>query len=274
MTEKKGIKVFLEHVPALTVWYKAILTYVYQITVFILAMVFLWWISSTHLLGALMGQFIIAFCAILPFVYITENSEEIRKKYRKKYGKLAYQYLFYKYLVHTLPLGAASLYFPVLLKTDYFLPAIIYLPSSLLTQDIFPFFSAIPIGVFLIVVGALIRRPSGGFDFDIDSYVYLMFPAKSRKVEGGVYKYIRHPRYLGRFFIALGLGVLANNLLALFVASIHSLSYLLLIRVEDKELVKRFGESFKKYQGDVPALIPHLCDINKFLKFIFTYKNH
>lgn len=238
---KKGVRVFLEHVPALTVGYKAILTYVYQITVFILVMVFLWWISSTRLLGALMGQFIIAFCAILPFVYITENSERIRKKY----VELAYQYLFYKYLVHTLPLGVASLYLPVLLKTDYFLPAIIYLPSSLLTKDFFPFFSAIPIGVFLIIVGALIRRPSEGFDFDIDSYVYLMFPEKSRKVEGGVYKYIRHPRYLGRFFIALGLRVLANSLLALLVASIHSLSYLLLIRVEDKELVKRFGESFK-----------------------------
>lgn len=270
MTEKSGMDIYLEYVPALGVWYKALATYLYQIMIFIVVMILFWWISTNYLYGALFFQAIIAFLAILPFAYITRNSEKLRKKYREKYGKLAYQHLYYRYIIYTLPFGASSLYFPILLKTDYFLPAIITFPSHYITTDLFPFFSAIPFGIFLIVIGVLIRRPSGGFDFDVDSYIYLMFPEKSRKVEGGIYKYVRHPRYLGRFFIVIGLGVIANNILALGVALIHFLSYFLLINVEDKELVKRFGESFKKHQKEVPALIPKVKNWRKFIRFIFV----
>lgn len=272
MTEESGIDIFLKYVPALTIKYKAICTYSYQFAIFIIVMILFWWISSSLLTGALIWQFIIASLAIFPFAYITKNSEKIRIQYRKKYGELAYQHLYYRYLIYAVPLGAASLYFPILLKTDYFLPAIISLPPSFMTNNLFPFFSAIPISIFIIIIGILIRRPSGGFDLDTDSYIYLIFPEKSKKIESGIYKYVRHPRYLGRGFIVIGLGILANNLIAVGVSLIHFLSYLLLIKIEDKELLKRLGEDFQTHQKEVPALFPKYRSWKKFVRFIFSGK--
>jgi len=272
MKEKKGTDIYLDYVPVLKKWYIAIATSLYQLMIFVLVMIIFWWISSNYLLGALYYQIIIAFLAILPFAYVTKNSDKLRVKYREKYGDLAYQHLDYMFLIYTVPLGAASLYFPIILKTDYFLPAIISLKPHFITNDLFPYYSAIPIGLTLIIIGYYIRRPSGGFDYDIDSYIYLMFPEKSRKVEGGIYKYVRHPRYLGRFFMVMGIGALANNILAISVALIHFLSYFLLIWVEDSELVKRFGESFKKHTEEVPALVPKYGNWRKFTKLVFTGK--
>jgi len=276
MSEKPGMDIFLEYVPAFKIWYKALGTYLYQIILFLVVMFLFWWISSRFLIGSLLYQVVIAVLAILPFAYITKNSENLRKKYRERHGELAYQRLYYRFMIYTLPFGAASLYFPILLKTDYFLPVIISLPSHFVTKNLLPKeiapFIVIPLGVFLIIVGALIRKPSGGFDFDIDSYVYLMFPEKSRKVEGGIYDYVRHPRYLGRVFLVMGLGVLANNILALGIAVIHFLSYFMLIKIEDGELVKRFGESFRQHQKEVPALIPKYGNWRKVVKFVFIRK--
>ena len=270
MTEKSGWDIYLEYVPVLNVWYKAIATYAYQLAIFVVIMILFWWISSNYFFGALFYQIILSFLAILPFAYVTKNSEKLRKIYREKYGKLAYQKLEYKYLLYVVPLGSASLYLPALLKTNYyFFNGLIALPSNLITREIFPFFIEIPLAIALIIIGALIRRPSGGFDIDIDSYIYLMFPEKSRKIEGGIYNFIRHPRYLGRFFIVIGLGVFGNNLLAISVAVVNFLSYFLLIRVEDGELVKRFGDSFKQHQRETPALIPKYGKWGKFVRFVF-----
>lgn len=270
MTEESGIDVFLKYTPALNVKYKAFFTYSYQLAIFVIVMILFWWISSNLLLGALIWQLIIASLAIFPFAYITKNSEKIRKLYREKYGELAYQHLFFKYLIYTIPLGAASLYFPFLLKTNYyFLPALISLPPNIITNNLLPFFSEIPAGIFVIIIGILIRRPSAGFDIDTDSYIYLIFPERGKKIEGGVYEYVRHPRYLGRGFIVIGLGILANNLLAIGVALIHFLSYISLIKIEDRELIKRFGDDFRNYQKEVPALFPKYGKWKNFFRFVF-----
>jgi protein-S-isoprenylcysteine O-methyltransferase Ste14 len=89
----------------------------------------------------------------------------------------------------------------------------------------------------------------------------------------GVYEIIRHPRYLGRGFIAIGIGIIANNILAISVALIHFLVFCSLIIPEDNELLKRFGNEFIKYKKNVPMFIPKFGNWRKFIKFIFTKKN-
>jgi len=273
MNQKKGTDIYLEYVPILKKWHIALAINSYQLLIFALVMISFWWISSNFLLGPIYFQIIVSFLAILPFAYVTKKADKLRKKYREKYGNLAFQHMDLWILIYTVPLGAASLYFPILLKTDYFLPSIINLKQHFITTNIFPYYSAIPIGIILIIIGVKIRKPSGGFDYDIDSYIYLIFPEKSRKVEGGIYRYIRHPRYLGRFFLVMGIGALANNIIALIVAFIHFLSYFFLIWVEDNELIDRFGESFRKHKKEVPALIPKYGNWRKFIKLVFTGKD-
>lgn len=79
---------------------------------------------------------------------------------------------------------------------------------------------------------------------------------KGRLLQEGIYGVVRHPRYL-----SAGVSVIAN---ALFInyAGLYILVFLLvpvgylMIVLEERELIERFGEEYRKYQRGVPRLIP------------------
>jgi protein-S-isoprenylcysteine O-methyltransferase Ste14 len=79
---------------------------------------------------------------------------------------------------------------------------------------------------------------------------------KGKLLQDGIYRVVRHPRYL-----SAGVGVIAN---ALFVnhAGLYTLILLLvpvgyaMIVFEERELIDRFGEDYRKYQREVPRLLP------------------
>ena len=266
MNEKNGKQVLIDKLPDLTKLKTALKTYIPEFIIFIIISVFFFIISSYIWFGAILAQIIFCLFSTVPFVILTRNADKIRKKYRDLYKDLAFQKVWYRYLFYVTPFDFSNLYFIILLKTDYFLPEIINLPPHLITKTFFPIYFALTIGIILIIFGSLIRRPSGGFDVDIDCYVYLIFPEESRHVEGGIYRFIRHPRYTGRILIAFGLGFIANNILALILGIIHFLSYYMLLSIEDTELKKRFKDTHIKYLKETPALIPKIKHWKEFLK--------
>jgi len=76
---------------------------------------------------------------------------------------------------------------------------------------------------------------------------------------GGAYKMVRHPGYLGSLLCLNCLGLASGNLivfLATLAATIAAYTYR--IRVEEEMLVKAFGDSYVRYQREVPALLPFL----------------
>jgi len=240
-----------------------------QLLFFIILLFILLKITSYNWRLSIIGEIIVSFFAILPYAYVTINNEKLRRKYREKYGNLAFQKIWFRFLSYNEPLSATGLFFPFLLKTNYFLPVFIELPACFFTRSLFNVFVAVPLSVFLIVLGSLIRRPTGGYDSDIGSYMYLIFPEDSRKLEGGLYSFIRHPNYLGRGIIALGIGVFANNILAISLCLIHFSFFYILSLIEDWELVNRFGVDFIEYKKMVPAMIPRFRNWKIFLKMIF-----
>ena len=269
MSEKKGIEFFMEQVPALSKWQIALPTYIIQLSIFIISIAFFYYISKQTLYGAIIGQIIIAFLGTFSYRYITRNSEKIREKYLKKYKELAGQKFWYHYQFYTIPLLSSSLYAPLLLKTDYFLPKIIDLPNHFVSNSLLPYYIIIPLGLFIAVIGYIIRKPSGGFAADVEAYFYVLYPNKGKLISKGKYNYIRNPRYLGRGILALGIALLANNILAIIVAFIHFLAFASLIPSETKELSKRFGKNYDEYKRKVPALIPKYGNYKNFLKSTF-----
>ena len=266
--EEKDDDVFFEKLPFLNIWYKVLILYALQLIIFVSVILFFWQISIKYFFGALIGQLIIAFTGVYPYRRIALNIDDIRQKYRKKYDKLACQYLWFHYESYTIPLLSSSLYFPILLKTDYFLPELIDLPVHMMTNSLFPIYIAIPFGILVFSLGIIIRKPSGGFGPSVESYFYLIYPEKGKLITDGIYRYIRNPRYLSRGLIAISLGILANNILAILIGFIHFLAFASLIIPEDKELKQRFGNGFVEYQKQVPALIPRYGNWKKFLKYI------
>lgn len=75
-------------------------------------------------------------------------------------------------------------------------------------------------------------------------------------LERGIYGVVRHPRYA-----ALAIGALAAFLLsgstACAVAGAITIPLLFpLVRLEERELLGRFGAAYTRYRGRVPALVP------------------
>jgi protein-S-isoprenylcysteine O-methyltransferase Ste14 len=266
-------EILSEHIPALKVWYLLIGLYLFQSLIFFLSMIFFWWISSTFLIGALIGELIVVLLGILPYHYLILNIKNIRENYKKKYGKLAGQYFWFKYESYTIPLLSSSLYFPLLLIT-YEKPSfqLIKMPSHIITSGLLPVYIAPLIGIIFVLIGLLIRRPSGGFGPEIEIYLHLLFPENGRLITNGIYRYIRHPRYLGRGFISVGLGIIANNIIAISVGIIHFLVFSSLIYPEENELSRRFGKDYFNYKKKVPLLIPKYGNLNNFVRFIIKKK--
>ncbi len=72
----------------------------------------------------------------------------------------------------------------------------------------------------------------------------------------GIYRKIRHPRYVEVALWVLAYALFANYL-ALYVASLLTVPALLLIvAMEERELEERFGEEWRSYAATTPRFLP------------------
>jgi len=270
MKEKSDAEIFLEYVPAYNIWYKILLLYLYHFLIFILALTFFWWTSSNYYILALPTQLFLSLGANIPFIYMFTNIKKIRKKYGEKRDKSSWLHFFYHYS-YTSPLGCAALYSPLILITyNYPNFQIINLPSNIFTRNLLPIYVTIPVSVILFIFGILLAKASQGYDGDMHSYLYVMCPKKISIFRKGIYNYIRHPRFLCRFFTAFGIGIIANNLLAILVVLIHFLPYYWWMKTLDYELVRNFGLEIKAYQEKVNSLFPKFGTWKKVLNILFA----
>lgn len=72
----------------------------------------------------------------------------------------------------------------------------------------------------------------------------------------GLFKHVRHPRYLAKVLAYFGFALIANfsGLYIYFLASL-GLVYLIVV-LEEKELRDRFGAKYQAYARKVPRFIP------------------
>jgi protein-S-isoprenylcysteine O-methyltransferase Ste14 len=76
-------------------------------------------------------------------------------------------------------------------------------------------------------------------------------------IENGLYKYIRHPGYLGQLIIFTGIATsLSNWLSIIFMIIPVLLGYTYRIKVEEKFMIKQLGEEYKDYQKRTKKIIP------------------
>jgi protein-S-isoprenylcysteine O-methyltransferase Ste14 len=74
----------------------------------------------------------------------------------------------------------------------------------------------------------------------------------------GIYKYLRHPQYVGFLLITLGLNVMWLTIITLVMWPILAVLYWRLAKMEDKDMEEKFGEEFLEYKRKVPGFIPRL----------------
>jgi protein-S-isoprenylcysteine O-methyltransferase Ste14 len=78
-------------------------------------------------------------------------------------------------------------------------------------------------------------------------------------IDRGAYGWLRHPIYVGAFFIWLALAMAYWRLLPLVVLALYVVPiYLLYIREEERFMVERYGEAYEDYRRRVGGLLPRV----------------
>ncbi|MCW3975540.1 MAG: isoprenylcysteine carboxylmethyltransferase family protein [Candidatus Bathyarchaeota archaeon] len=72
----------------------------------------------------------------------------------------------------------------------------------------------------------------------------------------GIYKYVRHPSYIGSILFWLGLTLLLNSILGFLVMLPGVILVLIRIPFEEKMLINAFGQQYIDYMKRTKKLIP------------------
>jgi protein-S-isoprenylcysteine O-methyltransferase Ste14 len=85
----------------------------------------------------------------------------------------------------------------------------------------------------------------------------LKIQSSQKVVDTGMYKYVRHPGYIGSILQWLGAGIASNNLIVLVLITITTfIVYHYRIQSEEKMLVEGLGDKYKDYMNRTKRLIP------------------
>lgn len=132
----------------------------------------------------------------------------------------------------------------------YGMPLTIFLLQPLLPN---PLDSLYPIPMALRMTGSVLIF--AGFII-----IYAGWKKIHRKRDGvvkeGIYKYIRHPQYLGMFLLTFGQLIQWPTITGIILWPCLLLIYYKLALKEEKDVEEKFGKEYTKYKSEVPGFIP------------------
>jgi protein-S-isoprenylcysteine O-methyltransferase Ste14 len=102
--------------------------------------------------------------------------------------------------------------------------------------------------VYVVITGFLLLKRKGRPDSNFENTSLL--------VKSGIYGYIRHPLYLSVFL--LGTGIMLKNPAPpqLILAVINLIAVYFTARIEEHEMIVKFGEEYKAYMKETKMFIP------------------
>jgi protein-S-isoprenylcysteine O-methyltransferase Ste14 len=82
--------------------------------------------------------------------------------------------------------------------------------------------------------------------------------AKGELVTDGVYRYVRHPQYLGLILITVGMLIQWPTIITIAMWPILIVMYYNLAKREEKEALEAFGAMYEEYKQSTPMFLPSL----------------
>jgi protein-S-isoprenylcysteine O-methyltransferase Ste14 len=84
------------------------------------------------------------------------------------------------------------------------------------------------------------------------------FEDTSVLVKEGLYKYIRHPLYLSLFLFGSGVVLKDPVSLQIILGVINALAVYFTSKIEEREMIARFGDPYKQYINETKMFIPFI----------------
>ncbi|MEM7289851.1 MAG: isoprenylcysteine carboxylmethyltransferase family protein, partial [Pseudomonadota bacterium] len=88
---------------------------------------------------------------------------------------------------------------------------------------------------------------------------------KIELITDGPFSMVRHPRYLMVTIGVVGWCIMANYAGVYVVGFASIIGLVAIVNLEERDLVKRFGDEYLQYQKAVPQLFPTLSGIRRFI---------
>jgi protein-S-isoprenylcysteine O-methyltransferase Ste14 len=104
------------------------------------------------------------------------------------------------------------------------------------------------LSLYVVITGYHLLKRKGKPDSNFENTSLL--------VKSGIYGYIRHPLYLSVFL--LGTGVMLKNpeSLQLILGVINLIAVYFTARIEEQEMIAKFGEAYREYMKETKMFIP------------------
>ena len=121
----------------------------------------------------------------------------------------------------------------------------------------------------IFILGMLTMR-SAILTFGVDymAVVYLYFPEESEIQDHEVYSVIRHPTYFAGVLLGIAALVFRFSVYSILMFVIVFAFFWFQARREEKELVDRFGESYREYMRRVPRFFLRSRDIRLYFRLL------
>lgn len=129
-----------------------------------------------------------------------------------------------------------------------------------LIQPIFPHFSQtkdLLLNLLFIIAFPLMGI---GFVIFLIGFIQIYWAKFTRKsaVLSGIYKYIRHPQYVGWSLFGFGMAMIWSRMIVWLVYVTMLFIYYLLAKSEENECRDKFGESYEQYRNQTGMFFPKI----------------
>jgi protein-S-isoprenylcysteine O-methyltransferase Ste14 len=84
------------------------------------------------------------------------------------------------------------------------------------------------------------------------------FENTTKLVTTGLYRYIRHPMYGSLFILGIGMFLKSITWQSVILMMIITVALFITCKVEEKEMLKKFGDEYKVYISKTKMFIPYL----------------
>jgi protein-S-isoprenylcysteine O-methyltransferase Ste14 len=84
------------------------------------------------------------------------------------------------------------------------------------------------------------------------------FENTSVLVRKGLYKYIRHPLYFSLFLLGTGIMLKDTRTTQLIAGFINLIAVYITARIEEGEMISRFGNDYREYMKETKMFIPYI----------------
>ena len=84
----------------------------------------------------------------------------------------------------------------------------------------------------------------------------LIHASKGGLVTEGLYAYVRHPQYSGLFLVMIGILIQWPTIITVLMFPVLLLVYYRLSRREEGEMMKIYGDEYRRYKERTPMFVP------------------